>query len=150
MNEIPLFLDIDGVLHPVGTHPTGWLSCKDTFEQWVRKYPGVQLVISSSWRRLYPLKVIQSHFSEDVGVRIIGVTPRITDARPQRRHREILAWLAKNRPPNAGWLALDDSENEYPAQCPQLVPCVSTIGFDDDVAAELDRRLAQILDRADA
>jgi hypothetical protein len=142
-NEVPLLLDIDCVVHPVGSRPSDWMSCKGAFEQWVRRYSNLRLVFSSSRRQLYPLKVLQGHSSADVGARIIGATPRITDARPQRRHREILAWLARNRAVNAVWFALDDSAYEFPAQCPQLVSCVSARGFDDEVAAELDRRLAQ-------
>jgi hypothetical protein len=141
--DIPLFLDIDGVFHPLRTPVAERFCCKAGFERWVRKYPDLPLVISSSWRQLYPLPVIRGKFSEDVGARIIDATPRVIDGQPHARHREILAWMAKNRAPGTGWLALDDSVFEFLPGCKELVRCLPERGFDDDVAAELDRRLAQ-------
>lgn len=139
-----LFIDIDGVMHPVGTHPAGRLSCKPRFEQWAAGHPAVRLVIASSWRRLYPLDVLKGLFSAEIGVRVIGVTPRLYGDPTQRRYREILAWLAKNNCAHEAWFALDDSSTDFPEECSQLVRCVPERGFDDEVAVELERRIANM------
>lgn len=44
-----LFLDIDGVLHPVD-RAEGVFSCKPLFEVTMRDFPDIEIVISSSWR----------------------------------------------------------------------------------------------------
>jgi hypothetical protein len=143
-----LFLDIDGVLHAQGRKPDGsritpHFSCKPRFEEWARGYPQLQLVISSTWRQIYPLPALRGKFSPDIAARVIDVTPRFVDEKPYMRQREILAWLAKHRTPETPWLALDDTVSEFYPGCPQLVACRPEIGFDDTVAAELDRRMAQ-------
>lgn len=83
-----LFLDIDGVLHPVRTHPADHLICRPRFEQWAAGQPDVRFVITSSWRQLYPLTVLKGYFSPVIGTRAIDVTPRLYGVAVQRRYRE--------------------------------------------------------------
>lgn len=137
-----LFMDIDGVLHPVGTHPGNHLTCKPRFEQWAARHADPRFVITSSWRNRYPVAVLQGYFSPEAGSRVIGATPRFYGVTMHRRYREILAWLAKNDAMKEHWLALDDSAADFPPGCPQLVRCVPERGFDNAVASELDHRVS--------
>lgn len=67
-----LFLDIDGVLHP---------GIADTFirlpllEQFMRKHPSLDIVLSTSWRETTRFQKLQRYFSEDLRDRIVGRTP---------------------------------------------------------------------------
>ncbi len=139
-----LFLDIDGVLHPVRTHPADHLTCRPRFEQWAAGHPHVRFVITSSWKQLYPLTVLRGYFSPEIGTRIIDMTPRLYGVSVQRRYHEIIAWLDKNNSTGEAWLALDDSAADFPPGCPQLVRCLPERGFDDAVAGELDRRITSL------
>jgi hypothetical protein len=139
-----LFIDIDGVMHPVGTHPADRMSRRPRFEQWAARHPDIRFVIASSWRRLYPLDVLKGFFSAEIGARVAGVTPRLYGDPANRRYHEISAWLEKNNSTGETWLALDDSPADFPDGCPQLVRCVPDRGFDDAVAEELDRRIASM------
>ena len=139
-----IFLDIDGVLHPVRTHPAAHLTCRPRFEQWAAGHPDVRFVITSSWRHRYPLAVLQGYFSPEIGARLVGTTPRLYGVTMQRRYFEILGWLEKNNATNQNWLALDDSAADFPPGCPQLVRCLPERGFDDAVAGELDRRITSL------
>ena len=58
------------------------------------------------------------------------------------RYQEILAFVAKAAV-GAGWRALDDSTNEFPAKCPQLIACDPNRGFDTPQAQALGRWLAR-------
>ena len=58
------------------------------------------------------------------------------------RYQEILAFVAKAAV-GAGWRALDDSTNEFPAMCPQLIACDPNRGFDTPQAQALGRWLAR-------
>jgi len=136
-----LFLDIDGVLHPVATRPDQHLVHRQRFEQWAAGHPDVQIIITSSWRQRYPLAVLKGLFSPAIGARIIGTTPRIYGVPIRRRYEEILEWLKKNNGLGQSWLALDDSPADFPPGCAQLVCCDPAHGFDDAAARELDRRI---------
>jgi hypothetical protein len=79
-----IFVDIDGVLIPDRRHETSSLqtdimkfnsACLNHFENVLRSYPNVRVVISSSWREIFPFEVIPPLFSPDIAIRIIGFTP---------------------------------------------------------------------------
>src|SRR5665811_2061019 len=86
-----LFLDFDGVMHPV--NQTNIFCREEHLARVLRDFPGVEVVISSSWRETHTLKNMQTFFLTDLRSRIIGVTPviEIRDAVdvPGGRLREI-------------------------------------------------------------
>src|ERR1700688_3527353 len=138
-----LFLDFDGVLHPQ-VAKTRLFSCLTRLEKVLRDYPYVLIVISSMWRFGDDLEGLQEHFSADIQARIIGTTPKTGESfvdiiLGQERYLEILSWISQNDY-KGHWLALDDSVNECPQGCKELVACHSVIGFDQD--AELNLRKA--------
>ena len=73
-----LFLDFDGVLHPQYEHepvPTELAFCHlARFEALMRKFPSVEIVISSTWREQFSMEVLRAKFSTDIAARIIGRT----------------------------------------------------------------------------
>lgn len=130
-----IFLDFDGVLHPIPSVENDMFCHLERFEIVLREFPFVKIVISSSWREAYPADVITAIFSEDIQQRILGMTPP-GNATPFPRHAEIQAWLTE-----AGycgpWIAVDDAETEFPKNCEQLLLCRTAIGFDEIVAQQL-------------
>lgn len=142
-----LFLDFDGVLHRDGA-PVDELFCHiPLLEEALRRCPGVDVVISSSWREVHPLDEIQEYFSPDIGARIIGITP----ARPELatiptelwsfvREAECVAWIMEHRP-SPPWIALDDQAWRFRPFCPNLLLIDGKTGLTPEKAEHLVRRL---------
>lgn len=124
-----LFLDIDGVLHPV--HPRDdrpEAECKAfcylaTLERVLREFPDVRIVISSDWRKHHTLAELRRFFSEDLRFRIAGVIS-IDDEDHERGNRQRLVerYLLEHNMETAAWIALDDDDGNYLAGAP-LVLC---------------------------
>ena len=155
-----LFLDFDGVLHPVRPRAPGAdLFCRlPLLEAWLRKRPGVDVVISSSWREAHPLDELVSYFAGDLKGRVLGATPTITSddwaqydgEQPPLRFRravEIRRWRHQSPTPWRPWAALDDQPWLFPPFCEFLVACDGDTGLTslnlDDVDAVLARQQAQ-------
>lgn len=141
-----VFLDFDGVMHPVRCHVNDHFCNLKLFEEVMREFPDVQIVIASTWREAYLLSDIRQRFSPDIGARIIGKTPTWDDGTDEHiRYREIRQYLGQPKLAGAKWIALDDADFEFPDRCPNLLLCDSNQAFDARVAAELRARL-QALD----
>lgn len=145
-----LFLDFDGVLHPIPTQDRNLLCHVPRLETVLRAYPDVQIVISSLWRASHDLEMLRQYFSEDIRPRIIGMTPftEVPAFAPDSefilgvvRHKEILLWIEQNKY-EGQWLALDDAWREFPDPCNELIRCETEIGFDSKVELKLVQRLA--------
>lgn len=115
-----LFLDFDGVLHPVFPLPelpeeeNQFFAYAARLEEVLRGFPEVQIVISSTWRFLEPLDALRARFSPDIAARILGTLQ--TDMRNSGkgvRHAEILAWLSSQGLSDQPWLALDDDPDNF-------------------------------------
>lgn len=140
-----LFLDFDGVLHPCGdpyrpSPAASLFSRLPRLQSLLREYPGVRIVISSSWRT-DGLDALKRNFDADISERVVGVTP--LTPRDQHgymeavREREILAWLDANGGRDQAWVALDDADFQFPTWSTRLVVCDSDVGFDECAEAEL-------------
>jgi hypothetical protein len=111
-----LFLDFDGVLHPVGGGVKQF-SQLPLLEALLREpgFEGVRVVVSSTWREVHPLKRLQQFFPADLRERVIGVTPVLDEYDSEHeRYEEIRAWL-DGHPEFARWAALDDDIEGFPA-----------------------------------
>lgn len=158
-DKVVLFLDFDGVLHPYPGRNEQLFCRLDLLQEWLRRRPHVEIVISSDWRDVHSANALAAHFDEDLRSRILGVTPRVTrdsweqfDGEPRTtahtRHVEILRWLAqhgRSRP----WLALDDQAGLYPPGTWQLVLCDPSVGLTRAILEHLDRVLVLVQDSGD-
>lgn len=137
-----LFLDVDGVLHPVETDysfSSRFFSHLPLLEELLREFPSVDIVISSDWRLAESVEQLQRYFSEDIRHRIIGGTPQLDpDAAAQhRRQLEIQAWLTGNGRGDAEWVALDDWASHFETGFERLVLTDSKRALDQDSFQEL-------------
>lgn len=137
-----LFLDVDGVLHPVETDysfRSRFFSHLPLLEELLREFRSVNVVISSDWRLADSVEQLQRHFSEDIRHRIIGATPQIDPKLnvPHQRQLEIQAWLEGNGRGDAEWVALDDWPPSFEAGFARLVLTDPARAFDQDSFQEL-------------
>jgi len=61
-----LFLDFDGVTHPDGCRADDLFCQLPLIEGVLQRRPGVQVVISSSWRETRSLDVLRRYFRQDL------------------------------------------------------------------------------------
>lgn len=114
-----LFLDFDGVLHPVGSTEKQYFSKLPLLEKFLRdEAPCWQVVISSSWREYFTPAQLFEVFSPDIRSRIIGITPADDEhslhatwgaqASLYPREIQIRHFLAQRGLSSEDWVALDD------------------------------------------
>ena len=136
-----LFLDLDGVLRRSAS-PLYALDRElvANLEDVLRRAPGVEVVITSSWREAFSLAELRKHFSADIWPRIVGVTPLSQSKEGFYRHREVLAYLKAKGMASDSWVAVDDDPEHYPRAAPVLL-VDPAVGLDRAAASELARRL---------
>lgn len=132
-----LFLDIDGVLRRMDS-PLYELDkdCLHHFEESLRSFPEVKIVITSSWRLAFSLDEMKKLFSEDISRRIIGVTPISNYLDDHHRYKEVLAYLKKIENGKQKWIAVEDDPDYYPPGCNVLLIDPNR-GFDGQAARQL-------------
>lgn len=147
-----LFLDFDGVTHPERPKAQSeYLFCRlPQLEAWLRERPGVDVVISSSWRAAHPFGELVGYFSEDLQSRVVGCTPVLNQDSWQQyggepppvrfpREAEVLRWLATSGAPWREWAALDDQAWLYKPFSKRLVLCDPAVGLTASELARVDR-----------
>jgi len=123
MKSVILFLDFDGVFHPLMGNGLQFVDLPN-FENLLRQYKDrvdFKLVISSTWRRQYTLSQIKNFFSPDISLLLSGVTPVINEIGDGIRYQEAQQWRAQNDMFSA-WFALDDDHYSW-NRVDQLVWC---------------------------
>ncbi len=133
-----VFLDFDGVLHPQPAFASELFGRLPPFENWLRERPLVQVVISSSWRMAYDLDQLRAFFSDDLRLRVVGVTPPGGDSSGAREH-QIRSWL-RACAPEAQWVAFDDCEWLF-SRTERLVLCHPDYGMQERELDAADRLL---------
>lgn len=138
-----LFLDVDGVLHPLLGHERQPLSCLPRLANVLQDFPEVLIVVSSTWRLTRSLEDMRAIFPVDLRDRVIGATavPGY-EPRPGARQYEALTWL-DGYDQAAQWVALDDYAPHY-FSLSRLVLCDHATGFADAEERQLRQRLEQI------
>lgn len=127
-----LFLDIDGVLHPMsairfdfvdrgmvteGEHLLRWAPIL-----WDLIQPfDVPLIVHSSWRHIYGLDEIVNAFPLAIRYRILDVT-----ADP-RRYEGIIQYVERHQIER--FAVLDDMPGAYPPSWPHLIVCDPELGI---------------------
>lgn len=110
-----VFLDIDGVTHPVSGSSPFQPDCLDALVKTFSQLDA-EIVITSTWRLDRSIDELRMLLGSDIGDRIIDVTPDL-DLDPflkWPRAREVVAWLQSNRSQDVKWVAIDDEEGNYP------------------------------------
>ncbi|MEJ8850819.1 HAD domain-containing protein [Variovorax rhizosphaerae] len=139
-----LFLDFDGVLHPVhdGEFAGPPVFCHlPRLERLLREFPRVDVVITSKWREHLSLEILREFFSEDIRPRVVGMTP-LTQPNSlgymqARREEAVIAWLQEHGMHEGHWVALDADDWQFPNHRDRLVACIPQVGFDDQTEASL-------------
>jgi hypothetical protein len=112
-----LFLDFDGVLHPLHCPASQHFCHLHQFEATIGKLPNIEIVISSTWRMQRSLTALKGFFSKHVADRIVGMTPLYSTLEDipdtlvnYQREAECHAWLQQSGKIAMGWVELEDSE----------------------------------------
>lgn len=148
-----VFLDIDGVLVPEKKFDKpvpqeDYMKfdpdCLNEFESVLRIFTEAKVVISSSWREIFPFEVIPPFFSQDIKARIVGATPlletKIIHDFQFLRHQEVMEYLRQNQAEDSHWVAVDDIPEHYAPEAP-VVATDPYIGFDQNSAKNLSQYL---------
>jgi hypothetical protein len=137
-----IFLDFDGVLHPDPCTPSQAFCHLSHFEAVLIDYPNINVVISSSWRRLKSINQLREYFSIELRHRILGMTPFLSEG-DHMRGKECELWLRLQKKDEEEWLAIDDKSNNFEDWISgQLYLTKSEIGLDDAAISSL-RKIIQ-------
>ena len=128
-NQILLFLDFDGVTHPMMTKAFNPENMK-FLESIVNEHPEIRIVISSSWREEFSLNEIKEMLGATVGSRVIGITPVIYDSDIQAiRYREVIEYLKITDNEDTKWIAIDDTPMLYKGADASVIYTDPNYGF---------------------
>jgi excisionase family DNA binding protein len=132
-----LFLDFDGVVHPESVY---WhaSACEPSLEdapghtlfehctlleKVLLPYPDVQIVLSTSWVRVYrgDVSTVVRRLTPGLQTRVIGATYHagMDAAAFEREPRGMQVWQDVLRRRPAAWVALDDDYVDWPTHCVQ-------------------------------
>lgn len=117
-----LFVDIDGVMHPVGCDVDALFMWRGVLDELLAEHGDVALVVSSTWRYEYSLVELRE---------LLG--PRVADSTPRGpRWDSIQWWMSQNYRMVQNWRVLDDAPQEFPDSPPlELIVCDSLTGLSD-------------------
>ncbi|MEM5341466.1 HAD domain-containing protein [Paraburkholderia azotifigens] len=131
-----LFLDFDGVLHPVGEpaldddfcliENPGLFIWRPILEALLAPYPAVRIIISSDWRRLFDDATL-IRLLGPLGNRFAGVEERVGSCRSE----EILMEVRRRK--LIHWFAIDDHASVVAAQATErrFIACAPALGLSD-------------------
>ena len=113
-----IFLDFDGVLRRVDAPLYRFEKpLRLAFENAVRRIPGAEIVVTSTWREVAGLTDLRKLFSRDVAERMVGVTPIGEGG----RYREILTYLRATGAEARRFVVVDDDPQSFPRGVPLLL-----------------------------
>lgn len=161
-----LYLDFDGVLHggevgldasrrPYLLGPGVLFEYADRLAAVLDPYPGVDIVLSTSWVRIKGYRYACTRLPAALQQRVIGATWHSRFGRNDElrfwwtasasRYDQIVSDVSRRRP--ARWLALDDDAQGWPARARQhLIQCDPVLGLGEPrVQCQLASRLADMM-----
>ena len=127
MKKKIIFLDFDGVLHPLGSSLNNFFSASKNFFDLI-KDANVSIVISSSWQFDSNYSQIKSKLPEPIRKKILGETG-IKYEGTKSRIREIQYFLIQNNLQNIDWIALDDQPDKFGDDFNKLILCNPKTGI---------------------
>ena len=159
-----MFLDFDGVLHHenvlwsrhIGAHlsaPAGYVLFQhcDLLIELLEPYPQIQIVLSTSWARVYGCAKAAKMLPPKLRIRVIGATwhSRMDKVLFMQKSRGEQVWSDVGRRKPRDWLALDDDYENWPTHCiDNYIRTNPTEGISDPVVLALLRtKLAEMFTR---
>jgi hypothetical protein len=116
-SKVLMFLDIDGVLHPISAGVQFVDSCVKSLAEAISEF-NVEIVVSSTWRESYSLGELRSLLAP-LQKPVIDVTPVIDDPFVYYvRYREVIQYLEIKGQSDRSWIAVDDTAGFYPTSAP--------------------------------
>jgi hypothetical protein len=134
-----LFLDFDGVLHSSFCDDKKKLSQAPFLAALMAEY-SCRIIISSSWRFQYTLDEIKKILPKAISNQVVDITGDAYDGAYQR-YNEIKFYLQTHGKSLADWKALDDSAEEFPPNCENLIACDQRTGLGQKQLMELKKWL---------
>lgn len=124
MKKVILFLDFDGVLHPLMDKSKHFCSLPNFEETLISLKDSYQfaIVLSTTWRKCYSLDELKAFFSPEIAHLIVSVTPVTEFQGDGSRLKEAELWLEEHNEQNSAWIALDDDHYSW-NRCQNLVWC---------------------------
>ena len=117
-----LFLDFDGVTHPVSA--AGRYFRSENIKPVEQAILGLnpRIVISSTWRLDKSLSELKELLGDIIGSCVVGITPEFDDPFVHSpRQIEVEMYLEQNGITNIPWLAIDDTPAFYRKDAPLLL-----------------------------
>ena len=123
-----LFLDFDGVLHPLNSEKEN-LFCKVHYLEKALEGASCKIVITSNWRLTYSTQKMRKLLPRKIGKLVIGATDAINEIN-HKRYVEIENYLSTHINSNSiDWRAIDDSHQDFPTDCKNLICCNPILGM---------------------
>ena len=159
-----VYLDFDGVLHHenvvwsrhLGAYlsaPAGYVLFQhcDLLIEVLEPYPQIQIVLSTSWSRVYGCAKAAKMLPPKLRTRVIGATWhwRMDKIRFMQKSRGEQVWGDVSRRKPRAWIALDDDYENWPTHCnDHYTRTHPTEGVSDpEVLALLRAKLAEMFTR---
>ena len=122
-----LFLDFDGVLHPLGASKNDLFSRCSYLENFCSNF-SFEIVITSNWRITNTIDEMILRLPLNMRGKVTGTT-KVIQAKKHKRFQEIKNYLEENKLHDVSWIALDDSYWEFPNFCSNLIRCNPNVGL---------------------
>lgn len=137
-----LFVDFDGCLHPTGG-TTAPLEYADLLAEMLGPYPGVEIVLSTSWVETFGYEDTKAMLPASLQRRVVGSTCDHTGQPGDSRYAEIARYVEQHSIER--WLAADDDDRDWPDEMRHaLVLVPKELGLGSPAAqAELTDKLRQ-------
>ncbi|WP_341674735.1 HAD domain-containing protein [Niveibacterium sp. SC-1] len=145
-----VFLDFDGVLHPLNRGPADFARTPLLFPL-LDEFSEAKVVLSTSWRYTYPFDVLCAKLPKRLADRIVGMTPLNACQNPAHHHdgrprwpvreHECRDWLVAQGLEDAAWLAVDDDREVFSKEAP-VVWCDPREGLTPDAVDQIRARLS--------
>ena len=117
-----LFLDFDGVLHPLNSKKEN-LFCNVHYLEKSLEGASCKIVITSNWRLTHSIDRMRELLPKRISELIIGATAIATEVNHQR-FTEIQNYLNAHIGSSlVDWRAIDDTPQDFPSECENLIYC---------------------------
>jgi len=123
-----LFLDFDGVLHPLNSKRES-LFCNVHYLEKSLEGASCKIVITSNWRLTHSIDAMRELLPQKISELIIGATDIAAGVNHQR-FVEIQNYLNMYIDSNpVDWRAIDDTVIHFPSECENLICCDTHSGM---------------------